>query len=242
MTDNETRPVWLSPDGKVWSTDSTQPYMHDRIYKMIAVYDTGPLSEPPADTVPLVRADECGCDVGLHETVLRADRDRWKAECEKAQAERDELQRCNDRQKNGLRQMDERLREVYQERDEWRFQANGLQETAERQRMTIEELRQSAVDPDPTSASRRLLAAETLEADPHVDWNGRVSGYLRREAEIDQAAAAREQERDALIGRASGVTVSYPNGAKSTVGVTVATALADAGLLSPDDRNELGQA
>ena len=126
---------------------------------------------------------------------LVSERDRWKAECEKAQTERDE---------------------ATAERGEWQTAFADLERQHDELRQTTTELRTeltkaelrakigAAVDPDPTSASRLQLAIETLDklSEPDADgkgcshWSARDLQRIEREAE---AAAAREQERDAEI-------------------------------------------
>jgi len=213
-------------------------------------------------------------DVAERAAAVVAERDHWRSECEKAQterdeaqatvgrvatdlgevlAERDELQRRNDRQREGLRQMGEELGEARAGRDSYRDAASICQENVERMVSERDELREKLAqleeltkvpavdlaanydsgfqdgedrgfgegyeagraaravrlpDPDPTSAARLRLAAETLEAlalgvvaqgKANPLNYGTYPAALRKQADELEAASAREQERDAEI-------------------------------------------
>lgn len=153
---------------------------------------------------------------------LAADRDRLRAECEKAQAERDEA-----------------LAEVRRLRTTLRMEmeTDGIPIA-------------SAVDPDPTSASRLPELPERTDDNAPLlryaaDIMERTNGVapciresiaaLRQRASNLEAVAAREQERDALIEKALDILDGLDSNPSDR---DIVTALADAGLLRPDDRNE----
>jgi chromosome segregation ATPase len=139
---------------------------------------------------------------------------RWEANCRKAIVERDEARAAlaaaqearreeSAAYEKALADRDEALAEVERLRSEL-FSANNIAHHWKSQWERALEEAQAAVDPDPTSASRLQLAIETLDklSEPDADgkgcshWSARDLQRIEREAE---AAAAREQERDAEI-------------------------------------------
>lgn len=191
MNDNNIEPI-------AWQLGGAVAVRVGDVYRMVSTTEAGPplswyIAELPPSAVPLVRRDEAQAELEREQRraafeadrywraiagagELEAERDRWKAECEKAQAERDEA------------------------REEVRRLRTTLRMEMETDGIPIA----SAVDPDPTSASRLRLAIETLDklSEPDEDgkgcshWSAADLRRIRRDAEV---VAAREQERDAEI-------------------------------------------